>query len=195
MKVASPHERCSQRGARRPPPARRPGCQPGRVPGVVLLPDEGAVPDEEAVPGDDVNSELELARERDEYLEALQRLQAEFDNYRKRVDRHQREVTENAAAGLVKQLLPLLDTADLALAHGGGEDMKQLAGALFDVLAKEGLERIVPEGQAFDPELHDGVAHEAAEGEDVPPHPEVTQVFRAGYRWERPGAAPCDGQS
>ena len=82
--------------------------------------------------------------ERDEYLDSLLRLQAEFDNYRKRVDRQQREILENAAASLVKKLLPVLDTADLALAHGGGEDVKQVAGALFDILSKEGLERIDP---------------------------------------------------
>ena len=111
------------------------------------------------------------------------------------VDATEREVTENAAAGLVKQLLPLLDTADLALAHGGGEDMKQLAGALFDVLAKEGLERIVPEGQAFDPELHDGVAHEAAEGEGRAASPRGDAGVSSWLPMERPGAAPCDGQS
>ena len=93
----------------------------------------------------------EVVRERDEYKDALLRLQAEFDNYRKRVQRQQTEIFENAAASLVKKLLPVLDTADLALAHGGGEDVKQVAGALFDILSKEGLERIDPEGLPFDP--------------------------------------------
>jgi len=156
----------------------------------VLLPDEEAAPGRAAEEDVTAESEIlaqanvELVRERDEYLEALQRLQAEFDNYRKRVERQQRDVVENAATGLVKKLLPVLDTADLALAHGGGEDTKQVAGALFDVLAKEGLERILPEGQAFDPEVHDGVAHEAIEGDDAPAHPEVSEVLRAGYRWK-----------
>ncbi|HET9058783.1 MAG TPA: nucleotide exchange factor GrpE [Acidimicrobiales bacterium] len=118
-----------------------------------------------------------------ELYDRLLRLQAEFDNYRKRVDRQQRETIDNAATGLVKKLLPVLDTADLALAHGGGEDIKQLAGALFDVLSKEGLERVVPEGQAFDPEHHDAVAHEPAEGDDAPERPEVSEVMRAGYMW------------
>ena len=107
-------------------------------------------------------------RQRDEYLESLLRLQAEFDNYRKRVDRQQREIVENANASLVKKLLPVLDTADLALAHGGGADVKQVAGALFDILSKEGLQRIDPEGERFDPEHHEAVAHEPADGAGGP---------------------------
>ena len=122
--------------------------------------------------------------ERDEYLDALRRLQAEFDNYRKRVQRQQRDILENAAASLVKQLLPVLDTADLALAHGGGEDVKQVAGALFDILSKEGLERIDPQGQPFDPAHHDAVAHEPVEGQGAPEMPEVSEVLRAGYLWK-----------
>jgi molecular chaperone GrpE len=135
-------------------------------------------------PGELAASTEDLARQRDEYLEALLRLQAEFDNYRKRVERQQRDVIDRAATALVKSLLPVLDTADLALAHGGGEDVKQVAGALFDVLAKEGLERVFPEGQPFDPEHHDAVAHEPAEGEGAPEQPEVSDVLRAGYRWK-----------
>jgi len=126
----------------------------------------------------------EVARQRDEYLDSLLRLQAEFDNYRKRVQRQQREIQENAAASLVKKLLPVLDTADLALAHGGGEDVKQVAGSLFDILSKEGLERIDPQGQPFDPAHHDAVAHEPVEGQGAPELPEVSEVLRAGYLWK-----------
>jgi molecular chaperone GrpE len=129
-------------------------------------------------------SEAETARQRDEYLDALLRLQADFDNYRKRVQRQQHDIIENAAATLVKKLLPVLDTADLALAHGGGEDVKQVAGALFDILSKEGLERIDPEGQPFDPAHHDAVAHEPVEGQGAPEMPEVSEVLRAGYLWK-----------
>jgi len=126
----------------------------------------------------------DVARQRDEYLDALLRLQAEFDNYRKRVQRQQREIVENAATSLVKKLLPVLDTADLALAHGGSEDVKQVAGAHFDILSKEGLERIDPVGQPFDPAHHDGVAHEPVEGQGAPETPEVSEVLRAGYLWK-----------
>ncbi|MGC8626129.1 MAG: nucleotide exchange factor GrpE [Acidimicrobiales bacterium] len=127
----------------------------------------------------------EAARQRDEYLDALRRLQAEFDNYRKRVERQHREVVERAASALVLKLLPVLDTADLAMAHGAGEDVKQIASALFETLAGEGLERIDPEGQAFDPEHHDAVAHEPAIEESLEqPGPQVSEVLRAGYRWK-----------
>jgi molecular chaperone GrpE len=134
---------------------------------------------------------LEVERQRDEYLDTLRRVQADFDNYRKRVERQRHEAADSATAALVKALLPALDTADLALAHGGGEDVKQVVGALFDALAKEGLERIDPEGQAFNPEHHDAIAHEpgVALGDDSAApeagqqQPLVSQVMRAGYRW------------
>jgi molecular chaperone GrpE len=142
----------------------------------------GAAPaDEAAAVRDDL---AELARQRDEYLDTLLRVQADFDNYRRRVERQQREMADNAATSLVKKLLPVLDTADLALAHGSGDDVKQVEAALFDVLSREGLQRIVPEGQPFDPEVHDAVAHEPVEGEGAPEVPEVSEVLRAGYLWK-----------
>jgi molecular chaperone GrpE len=155
----------------------------------------GQVGDEAELTVDAVEAELvaeaellsaaaQVERQRDDYYNSLLRLQAEFDNYRKRVERQRLETVELAATSLVKKLLPILDTADLALAHGAGEDVKHVAGALFDVLSKEGLERIVPEGQPFDPEHHDAVAHEPADGAGAPPQPEVSEVLRAGYLWK-----------
>ncbi len=120
-----------------------------------------------------------VARERDDYREALQRLQADFENYKKRVTKQQEELRDRAAESLVEKLLPVLDTADLALAHGGGEDVKQMATTLFAALEREGLERIANAGEPFDPTHHDAVAHEPG---DVPTQ-EVAEVMRAGYRW------------
>ena len=80
------------------------------------------------------------------------------------------------------ELLPALDTFELALAHGG-EGLDQVHAALMGVLEKEGLERIHPEGKPFDPNEHDAVAHEQAEGEHTSP-PVVTEVMRSGYRWK-----------
>jgi molecular chaperone GrpE len=141
--------------------------------------------------GEPLASPADLARQRDEYLDSLLRLQAEFDNYRKRVDRQQREIIENAAGALVKKLLPVLDTADLALAHGGGADVQQVASALFDILSKEGLQRIDPCGEHFDPEHHEAVAHEPADGDDGPEKPEVSEVLRAGYIWKGRALRPA----
>jgi molecular chaperone GrpE len=120
-----------------------------------------------------------VARERDEYLDALRRLQADFENYKKRVEKQKIEHVERAAGELVSKILPVCDTADLAIAHGGGEEVKQIWTALFDALEREGLERIDPVGVPFDPTVHDAVAHEPGDGE-----PEVVEVMRAGYRWK-----------
>lgn len=130
-------------------------------------------------PAPDAGEADPLTRERDEYRDALQRLQAEFSNYRKRVAKQSEEQRARAEETLVEKLLPVLDTADLALSHGGGEDIKQLSASLFSVLEKEGLEKIDNAGEAFDPNHHDAVAHEPGDGGVQ----EVAEVMRAGYRW------------
>ena len=135
--------------------------------------------------------------ERDEYLDALRRLQAEFENYRKRVSKQQADQTARAALSLVDKLLPVLDTLDLAADHLGdaeSTDAKALVAAsslLHGVLAKEGLERIDPIGEPFDPTAHEAVGHLSAEenpagsdaGTEVHADPVVAQVMRPGYRW------------
>jgi molecular chaperone GrpE len=141
-------------------------------------PEEGR-PDEQVAADADPLSQAQT--ERDEYREALIRLQADFENYKKRMIKQQTEHLERAAAALVDKLLPVLDTADLALAHGGGEDVKQITGSLTAALEKEGLERIAGEGAPFDPTLHDAVAHEPGDGDG---EQTVVEVLRAGYRWK-----------
>jgi molecular chaperone GrpE len=129
-----------------------------------------------------------LARERDEYLLALQRTQADFENYRKRIARLQDEQSARAAADLVSKLLPVLDTLDLAEAHLNeslhvSEDAKALRAAramLMDILGKEGLERLDRAEVPFDPSVHDAVAHTDGEGGET----KVEEVFRSGYRWK-----------
>jgi molecular chaperone GrpE len=118
-----------------------------------------------------------LAAERDDYLEQLQRVTADFDNYRKRILKQQTEHLERAAEGLVEKLLAVLDTFDLALAHGEG--FEQVYATFVGVLEKEGLERIDPLDQPFDPNEADAVAHEDAEDGPV-----VADVLRPGYRWK-----------
>ncbi len=127
-------------------------------------------------------SELDVAqRERDDYLDALRRLQADFENFRKRSIKQQTGTLERAAQTLVDKLLPVLDAADLAIAHGAGEAVAQVAGLLMDTLVREGLEGVDPKpGEAFDPTVHEAVAHEPG---DVS-HPEVADLLRAGYRWK-----------
>jgi molecular chaperone GrpE len=130
--------------------------------------------------GEEVEEDLkvaQLAQERDEYLGALQRVQADFENYRKRIMRQQAEHLERAAEELVEKLLDVLDSFEQACAHGKG--FEQVYSQLTTLLDKEGLERIDPMGEAFDPNEHDAVAHEAGDGE-----PAVSEVLRPGYRWK-----------
>ncbi|HXQ19803.1 MAG TPA: nucleotide exchange factor GrpE [Acidimicrobiales bacterium] len=139
-----------------------------------------------------------LQKERDEYLSALQRVQADFENYRKRVLRQQDEQSARAALGLVEKLLPVLDSLDLAVAHieKSGVDVAASPEAhalvharslLNETLAKDGLERVDASGAVFDPSIHDAVARTEAEaaGDPNAPAAETTieEVLRAGYRW------------
>jgi molecular chaperone GrpE len=154
----------------------------------------GEIPDdlselEEMIEGsaESVDERSPAERERDEYLATLQRLQADFENYRKRVLRASEEAAARAAGDLVARLLPVLDAFDLAEAHfgAGGEvseeaiALTQARGLMLDALAREGLERIDENGVAFDPQVHDAVAHEPGDGEPV-----IDGVLRAGYRWK-----------
>jgi molecular chaperone GrpE len=134
----------------------------------------------------------EAERQRDEYLDALQRLQADFENYRKRVARTAEDVAARTAADLVGKLLPVLDALDLAQAHFGAAEAAELdsleakalvqaRSLLLDTLAKEGLGRIEKVGVAFDPQVHDAVAHVA---DDDGAEQVVDDVLRAGYQWK-----------
>ncbi len=132
---------------------------------------------------------LEVAvAQRDEFLADLQRLQADFDNYRKRVMREQTVLVERATERLVEDLLPALDAFDLAMgsvANLPGEHEKVKKGIeltyaqLRGVLEKVGLERLDPVGEPFDPTEHDAVMHVEEGAHD---EPTVVDVMRAGYR-------------
>jgi molecular chaperone GrpE len=122
----------------------------------------------------DADTPVEEAPQPD-YLDDLRRVQAEFENFRKRSVKQQTELLERAAETLVRELLPVLDIADLAQAHGADD---QVGVALPEALRKEGLERLDPVGNPFDPTEHDAVMHEEGDGD-----PEVIDVMRAGYRW------------
>lgn len=125
----------------------------------------------------------DLARERDDMRALAQQVQADFENYKKRVQRDQAEASERGVALLVEQLLPVLDNFDLAVMNLEGADEKvrkgvELAYADFvAVLERAGVERIPTDGQPFDPEVHEAVLHEPGAGE-----PTVVETMRAGYR-------------
>jgi molecular chaperone GrpE len=158
---------------------------------------------------EDLNEILDSARrERDEYLDMLRRVQADFENYKKRMMRQQTELLERAARDLIDKLLPSLDAFELAREHLAvapemseeGKALLQASALLFDTLSKEGLERVDDLGATFDPTMHDAVDHEEgppqAEGQMVgagsaetaegstASSPVVVGVLRPGYRWK-----------
>jgi molecular chaperone GrpE len=141
---------------------------------------------EEAVPADDLESRLaEAEAKRDEYLADLQRLAADFDNYRKRVARDQQQLVARAHEGLVKELLPVLDDLERALGAAEVHDeatvvegVRLVQRALADQLAREGLVEIAADG-AFDPHVHEALLSQPGEG--AAPGT-VLQVVQKGYR-------------
>jgi molecular chaperone GrpE len=121
-----------------------------------------------------------VSAERDQYLDASRRLQAEFENYKKQVVKREAEARERANDKLVNELLPVLDAFDGAIANGA-DDVAPMRTTFIDALAKQGLERIDPADAPFDPTLHEAVLHEDGDGgEDGPV---VAEVMRAGYVW------------
>jgi len=125
-----------------------------------------------------------LAKERDEYLDALQRLKAEFDNYRKRVARDQQELAARAHERLVRELVPVLDDLERALeAAAEHEEAKLEEGvrlvhrALADALAKEGLAEIETDGK-FDPHSQEALLSQPSDEEEGT----VIQVLQKGYK-------------
>jgi molecular chaperone GrpE len=130
---------------------------------------------------EDLVADLEtVVGERDSYLDALRRLQADFENYRKAVAKREIEARERANEGLVSELLPILDACDGAV-DNGVTDVLPVRTSLLDSLTKQGLERIEEAGAPFDPELHEAVMHEPADDQSGPA---VSKVLRVGYRWK-----------
>jgi molecular chaperone GrpE len=116
--------------------------------------------------------------ERDSHLADLQRLQAEFANFRRQATKRQTDTIEHAASGLAGKLLPVLDACDAAVLQGAA-DIDPIRSALIETLSKEGLELLTDAGEAFDPERHEAVMHEEGDGGE----PTVAEVMRTGYVW------------
>ena len=127
-----------------------------------------------------------LQKERDDLLDRLLRKTAEFDNFRKRVERDRKEMIEWAAADTISDLLPIADDFDRALAAEAPPEAQSLkAGVemiqrqLGEVLKKRGVSTIDPLGADFDPYLHQAVAYEEAPGAR---EGEVVGVMAKGYK-------------
>jgi molecular chaperone GrpE len=127
-----------------------------------------------------------LKAERDALLDRLARLQAEFDNARKRAAREQQDFREFAAADVIKNMLPTLDSFERALKMGGGSSefrngIELIYRQFQDALQKIGVQPIVAVGQAFDPRIHEAI--EMVDRTDVPDH-QVVEELQRGYRYK-----------
>ena len=122
-----------------------------------------------------------LVAERDEFLDAYRRTAADFDNYRKQAQKRITDEVARSQGGFVERMLPVLDAVEAAQAHAGTDDaagVEAVSKALFGFLEKEGLQRVAPEGEPFDPNVAEAVMHEEGDGE-----PTVVEVLRTGYLW------------
>ena len=132
--------------------------------------------------GQEAPPETDLAAER---LADLQRLQAEYVNYRKRVERDRDVAREAGAAKVIEALLPVLDDVHLARQHGdleAGGPFAAIVDKLEAVLARQGLTRFGEVGEPFDPTVHEALMHTQAELAQGTQVTTVVQVLQPGYR-------------
>ena len=158
-------------------PAAEDGEETGPIPIAGKAADESAASETE-----------KLRAERDALLDRLARLQAEFDNARKRGVREQQEFREFAAADVIKNFLPILDSFERALKAGGDSNSNDFRNGIEliyrqfqDALQKIGVQPIVSVGQAFDPRVHEAV--EMVDTTEVPDH-HVLDELQRGYKYK-----------
>ncbi len=128
---------------------------------------------------DEIDSEIvQLATERDQFKDIAQRLQADFENYRKRVHAQLAAETDRATSRLAEALLPVLDAFEAAFVQHP-DVIEPLFNLTLAELRKQGLETISVVDQPFDPNLAEAVHHEPGDGGDTV----VAEVLRTGYTW------------
>jgi molecular chaperone GrpE len=156
------------------------------------MPDEPLTDTPDAMVSADPVSDLQ--RERDDYVDRWLRKTAEFDNYRKRVERERREQADQKVTNLLLELLPIIDDFDRALTMEAGEGgaayrkgIELIHAKLNDLLRKNGVSPIESLGLDFDPNLHQAVIHESSpehrEGEVIG---ELARGYTMGDRLLRP---------
>lgn len=189
------------------PPVADPDPPPTPDPSAPAAPQEGAAGQggttPEGVPTDDpsiaasgVPSEAEdftpeqidaLVAERDQFLDSYQRTAADFDNFRKVSQKRLADEVARTQGSFVERLLPVLDAVDAARTQGGEQGdsgVETLAKALFGFLEKEGLERVHPADEPFDPNVAEAVVHEPGDAGTPDSEPIVSEVLRTGYLWQ-----------
>ena len=140
-------------------------------------------------PEADAAADASQQQERDDLRDRLLRITAEFDNYRKRTDRERRELSDAVVADLVRDLLPAVDDLERALAASAGpassSDERLRSGVelihrqILEAFRRRGVTPFDAVGQPFDPNWHEALASEPAEGR---PDGEITAEIRRGYR-------------
>lgn len=145
----------------------------------------GDSPEAEAQPAGAAAEIADLQKQRDDLYDRLLRTSAEFDNYRKRIDRERQQASESAAAALIADLLPLVDDFERALNADGGtgpdayrQGVELIHKQLLELLRRRGVRPIEALGADFDPHFHQAVSYEPAEGRR---DGEVIEEFRRGY--------------
>ena len=155
---------------------------PAEAPPEAEAPSEGPPeePEAEAVE-QDIGELAEKARERDEYLALAQRTQADFENYRKRVSKDISSAEGKGVARLARELLPALDNLGRALESGSLDDegLRLVQSEFAAALNRVGIEPYSPEGEPFDPNLHEAMAKQPVEGAESGT---VAEVYEQGYR-------------
>jgi molecular chaperone GrpE len=146
----------------------RPGTRPAADP----------VAEAEAIVEHDV---VALLAERDQFKDIALRLQADFENYRKRVAQQQTDEVDRATGKLAEALLPVLDACEQAFVQHPAE-VEPLFNLLLGELKRAGLESMNLHEQPFDPALAEAVLHEPGDGSE--PGPVVADVLRSGYTWK-----------
>jgi molecular chaperone GrpE len=146
--------------------------------------DAGPVSEEEMQLAADIDALQRWEQERTELLDTTRRLQADFENYRKRVLREQTALVERATEGLIEQLMPVLDSFELAVQSFDETDETKVRKGIelvyaefFAVMEKNGLERIDALGAPFDPSEHEAVMQDDGDGDPI-----VGDVLRTGWK-------------
>ena len=142
-----------------------------------------AAENREAVLTDLEKAQAEAAEMKSRYLRSV----ADMENFRKRIAREKQDIIRSAAANVIESLLPVLDNMKLGLQaaeqHPEAKDVtfgfKMVDDQLKKSLSEQGLEELIPDGESFDPNLHECIAHQASD--DVE-EDHVIQTVRAGYR-------------
>lgn len=126
---------------------------------------------------------IEVVKERDEFKDIALRVQADFENYRKRAATQLADEVDRSTGRIIESLLPVLDACEAAVSHGV-VGVEQVWSSLFSAVQKHGLEALDLLDKPFDPSVAEAVMHEDGDPAEPITEPMVVEVLRTGYRWK-----------